>query len=314
MMHHRKSNRGGFTLIELLVVIAIIAILVGLLVPAVQKVRDAAARTQCQNNLKQTALALSNYEVTNKSFPVGGHSATPKHGWIAFILPYVDQDNVRRNYDIKIDWFAGSNLNVVTIPLTIFRCPSAMSRDLVTEVLPDGTFTGATWDYTNTSSIAANSFTASAANGGYTDASRRAGVITSGTGTKISQITDGTSNTITVTECANRPQYWRMGVQDTTTAPDSGSCGIGCVTGALWADNQKGMSIGGYDPAFGTTVNGGQCVINCTNGWEIYSMHSQGAYAAFADGSVRLLSKNMSAPVVFALISRAGDETVSSDF
>jgi prepilin-type processing-associated H-X9-DG protein len=294
----------------LLVVIAIIAVLISLLVPAVQKVRDAAARARCQNNLKQVALALSNYETTHKRFPVGGHSTTPKHGWVAFILPFIEQDNVKKNYDISIDWFAGTNINVITIPLNILVCPSADARKLVTETLTDGTFTGATWDYTNTSSVAANTFTANPANGGYTDSTRRSGVITSGLGTKITDIRDGTSNTLTVSECANRPQYWHMGVLDTTTAPDSGSCGVGCVTGALWADNQKGMSIGGYDPALGTTVNGGPCAINCTNGWEIYSMHSQGAYASFADGSVRLLGKGMAAATLFALVSRAGDEVL----
>jgi prepilin-type N-terminal cleavage/methylation domain-containing protein len=307
----KQSNRSGFTLIELLVVIAIIAVLIGLLLPAVQKVREAANRVKCQNNLKQLGLALSNYEVTNGKFPVGGHSTTPKHGWVAFVLPFIEQDNVRKNYDINIDWFQGNNLNVVTIPLSILTCPSAVARNPVTETLSDGTFTGAAWDYTNTSSVANNSFTNSPANGGYTDAARRAGVITSGNGCRISEITDGTSNTLVVSECANRPQYWRMGRQDTATAPDSGSCGVGCVTGGLWADNQKGMSIGGYEPALGTTVNGGPCVINCTNGWEIYSMHSQGAYGVFADGSVRLLGKNMSAATLFALVSRAGGEAVS---
>lgn len=309
----KAPRRTAFTLIELLVVIAIIAVLIGLLVPAVQKVRQAAARTQCNNNLKQLGLALSNYEVTNKNYPVTSLSIVPKHGWIAYILPYIEQDNIRAAYDITVNWSHPNNAEAIKIPIKILTCPAAdAGRGPASETLSDGTYIGAVWDYTNTNAIAANSYTASAANGGYTTASRRAGVVTTSPGTKMKQIIDGTSNTITVSEAANRPQYWVMGKQITDSAPDSGNCtGLnGCVTGGLWADNQKGLTVGGFDPALTTTVNGGPCAINCTNGWEIYSMHIEGSYAAFADGSVRMLATGMSASTLFALVSRAGDEII----
>src|SRR6478752_9077575 len=118
----------GFTLIELLVVIAIIAILIALLVPAVQKVRDAAARIQCANNLKQMGLALHNYHGAYQSFPTSvrpaGVTSLPRVSWTIPLLPFIEQDNLRRQYDTTTNWDSAANLPLTSLPVKIFQCPS----------------------------------------------------------------------------------------------------------------------------------------------------------------------------------------------
>ena len=111
-----NPSRGGFTLIELLVVIAIIAILIALMLPAVQSARNSAARVQCQNNLKQVGLALHNFHDVNNVFPASGwtmsgpgNPAGKYVGWRPLILPYIEQANLRKLYDINRHWWEGTN-------------------------------------------------------------------------------------------------------------------------------------------------------------------------------------------------------------
>src|SRR5271166_1797478 len=107
----QRRRAAGFTLIELLVVIAIIAILIGLLVPAVQQVRESANRTTCANNLRQLGLALHNYHGDYKGFPPGRYAPAngSAHSFATLILPYMDQVNLYRQYNFNVTWSAAAN-------------------------------------------------------------------------------------------------------------------------------------------------------------------------------------------------------------
>lgn len=135
MTSHLTSHRGrrGFTLVELLVVIAIIGVLVALLLPAVQAAREAARRSQCQNNLKQIALALLNYHDTHGHFPGGapcrvssasGCSLKPGPNWVVSMLPYMEMQNLSDQFDLTVTLTHSNNADVVKQVVPALMCPS----------------------------------------------------------------------------------------------------------------------------------------------------------------------------------------------
>jgi prepilin-type N-terminal cleavage/methylation domain-containing protein/prepilin-type processing-associated H-X9-DG protein len=298
----RFARRRGFTLIELLVVIAIIAVLVGMLLPAVQKVREAASRVQCANNLKQLGLGLLQYESANHKFPPAQLDGPPgkSHGWAPYMLPYIEQQQLYNRY--RWDLWSADPLNqpVVAHQLPIFQCPSAPEQDrFMTFGVFQNNGKGACGDYAPTMSVDPILVT----QGLIPQPNDYRGILEPNKMTRMCQIEDGTSKTVLLTEDAGRPRLWQAG--------KPGDDQI--VVGGPWQAYYnpiilKGSQVDG-------TGNWGSCAINCTNDREVYSFHAGGANAVYADGSVHFLPAGMSIRVVAALVTRAGGEAVpTSDF
>jgi prepilin-type N-terminal cleavage/methylation domain-containing protein/prepilin-type processing-associated H-X9-DG protein len=330
-------KRKGFTLIELLVVIAIIAVLVGLLVPAVQKVREAASRMSCSNNMKQIGLAMHNYHDTNGFFPAAmydmvapGNPSGTNHSWRAFTLDYIEQGNVGKIYDHNQHWFAPANQNAIATKIKTFRCPSAPEGTLVNQVTKKGARPAMTFaqplgktDYDTVNGVKA--FTYAAVMGlpysGKTDNARYDGVTRSimqkNVPTNIASIGDGSSNTLFITECSSRPDIW---VNSKITFPYSVANLTGNDEGVSWSDSEGPFSIdlcdaNGVVAPKDVLVNLSiyNKIMNVTNQNEVFSFHPSGANACFGDGSVRFLKSSMTPQVFVATATRQGGEVVNID-
>src|SRR5258708_1440316 len=140
MTRTTNRHRAGFTLIELLVAIAIIALLVALLLPAVQQAREAARRAQCSNNLKQIGLALHNYEGVWGMFPTSTRPIPPQTGpkqatTFARILPFLEQGSLFQQYDFRVNWFDAPNPPLIRTQLPVFQCPSTPNSNRLDTLL-----------------------------------------------------------------------------------------------------------------------------------------------------------------------------------
>jgi len=334
-----QKRSAGFTLIELLVVIAIIAILIALLVPAVQKVREAAARMSCSNNLKQIGLAMHGFHDTYKHLPIGEwNDDNVDVGWGTWILPHIEQNAIwnqiypnlakvpnagggRNGYNMdgppagsgRVSSFQAQASNV----LSVYLCPS--------DVLPNTFNNGyAKSNYCGNIGTAPNNISGTHASGfgcggGYNDSTQTGVLLFSNnndttTCPKLTSITDGTSNTVGVAEVTqnNWAQATNLGEGALPIWCGGNPNARGC--GDVWgmASTFRCMDTN-FPINFGTRPNG--------NGWGVDrsilcfgSQHTGGANFMLMDGSVRFISDSVDLNVYRALGTRNGGEAVTGNF
>jgi len=274
----------------------------------VQKVREAAIRSQCQNNLKQLGIGFHNYHAANGTFPPHGfdfptnpNPSNPYgnqlqgHSCFTLILSYLEQDNVIFAGNMNRSVVDPANLpapagtsNSGTVQIKIFMCPAVPGNPRTADY---GPFLSQPANVIPGLGVIDYGATLGTGQATYKTTT---GALQFNAGTRIPTITDGTSNTILLAEDGGRIDKWVNGVKSGTTAKGSGGA---------WAD---------YNTNF--IVDGTTCMVNCTNDGEIYSFHSGGAFVLLCDGSVQFLRTNVTQAVVAGLISRTGGETFQSPF
>lgn len=306
-------RRAGFTLIELLVVIAIIAILISLLLPAVQQAREAARRTQCRSNLKQIGIALHNYQERTGVFPPGylsnvdtsSGTATdsgPGWGWAAFLLPDVDQASLFNTLNFNVDITHSSNQKGRQTRLTVFICPSTPGQPVVNIQATDAYDSNANqlssppaWLPTT---VAHASYVGVNGNSGVTsNQAMNDGAFLENRCFRPGDFTDGLSNTFFVAE---------------RSVTMSLATWVGAITSAGVIDRRTN------DPA--DTEGAAAFVLghcgphapnnpNVTDADPLSSEHTGGVFFLFGDGGVRFINSSIDLNVYDALATRANGDT-----
>jgi prepilin-type N-terminal cleavage/methylation domain-containing protein/prepilin-type processing-associated H-X9-DG protein len=370
MTRSNVSRRSGFTLIEQLVVIAIIAVLIGLLLPAVQKVREAANRLTCTNNLKQLGLALHNYHSTYRKLPAAytllrvpdpdpnAMFAGRRVGLSMFanLLPYIEQDNLYRQLNSNVSEFntvnippngphSGANTAYATVVQT-YLCPSNSAPATLdyynacwgpygdgggAACFPGGGTgsnlnppPGQIWartDYFPIAGIHNALIDALGLRSQYPGDTQMMGTINdpqfpNGGPFPLTAIIDGTSNTILISESGGKPVGYnrkrQIYLSEINGLPVDGSIEPVSSAGGAWGDMFCYSALAGAK-CDDSGQRLGPCMVNTTSNNEIFSWHTGGANALFGDGSVRFLKQDISAPIVIALVTRAGGEIASEE-
>jgi prepilin-type N-terminal cleavage/methylation domain-containing protein/prepilin-type processing-associated H-X9-DG protein len=300
----RGCRRFGFTLMELLVVIAIIAVLIGLLLPAVQKVREAASRASCQNNLHQIGLALHNYHDSQGSFPSGylcpqpqanPDYTSPGWGWAALLLPFIEQGNLAQQINFALPIEDPSNLAGRTMIVKLYVCPSDRST---------GVFT--IRDKNNAPLVQAATNSYAACHGVGVDLDEELddfnGMFSRNSRVRFADVTDGTSNTIAIGE---RGAFF-------TQSPWAGAVNFGTtrITPGAPVNNPNAIE----DAPTQTLAHIDVETINDPRGdpEDFFTPHTGVAVFLFADGSVHSISTGISLQLLQALSTRDSGEVVNA--
>ncbi len=285
---NNSKMKSGFTLIELLVVMAIIAVLVSLLLPAVQSAREAARRMTCQNNLHQIGIALANYQEALRVFPPGvlGTSGSTAqnhllHTWQALSLPYFEQGNLQALYDYNYRFDHAKNIQAVATSLAVFRCPS-QSDEIVANRYGTGHYAG------NAGTLPGDDN----------------GVLYPISSIQMRDISDGTSSTIAVGELAYDVGGWARGANNSGGGGGGGGSQGFARSVLRWWRCQSGCAVPGMNPPATS------CSSSCERRFQFSSRHAGGVQFLFVDGHVRFIGNETDVNLFGFLLTREASDVV----